>query len=319
MTLQLILFSSLVYLPLALGALVRHKGLLKRDISKPVMQSTWLTLEPIVCVIAFWKLNLQQLGDLAAAPVLGTAWMLAMLVPASIAATRLQLTPIRRGNFLLAAMFSNNGITLGAFICFVFFGIEGQALSMLFVLGFTPLLLTVGFHIGQRSARQGALAGSAPADPPQLGMLRVVPYASMAAGIALNLAHVPQPAFCLDLNRVLVFLDVGIYSLAIGTLFDLASVRTFLRECLVMSGLKFVASPLIALALFIIASQVMHLSPLLLKVMVVQCAMPVAIMSVVVSRFCQLDMGLSAGCWVFTTLAVIAVLPIISAVIGLLG
>ena len=318
MYLKLLLFSGLVYVPLAIGAGVRHRGLLRRDYSKEIMTATWLSLEPIAAVISFWSIDLGKVADLAAAPVLGALWMLAMLAPAAFAAGRLRLNAIQRGNFLLAAMFSNNGITLGAFVCLVLFGIEGQAMSLIFVLAFYPLLLSVGFGIGRRSLKRAALAnGTAPEGAvPPMGVMRLVPYAAMAAGLALNVAHVARPAFALDVNRAVVFIDVAIYSFAIGTLFMLSSVRRYLRECLVMSALKFAVSPLIGVALFLAAAQAVQLSPLLLNVMIVQCAMPVAIMSVVVSRFCRLDMDLAAGCWVFTTLAVAGIVPILALIVG---
>jgi len=309
---QLILFSGLVYLPLAGGHAAASRGILARDVSGAVMRGTWLTLEPVATAIAFWSLDLRKVADLAAAPVLGSLWMVAMLAPAAATASALRLEQPRRGNFLVAAMFSNNGITLGSFLCLILFGIEGQAVATLFVLGFMPLLLSVGFGIGRRSARAAGLdAGGGES----FGLLRAVPYAAMGLGLALNAAGAARPAFTLPLNRAVVFVDVAVYSFAIGTLFDLRSVRRFLRECLAMSGLKFAVSPAIGIVLFLAASLFLHLSPLLLKVMIVQCAMPVAIMSVVVSRFCRLDMQLAAACWVFTTLAVSGIVPVLAYVL----
>jgi predicted permease len=311
---DLLLFSSLVYLPLAGGSLVRHSGLLKKDISQQVMRGTWLLLEPVIIVISFWSLDLKQVADLAAAPILGSVWMVAMLGPGALVASRLRLRHPQRGNFLLATMFSNNGITLGGSLCMVLFGVEaGLPMAMLFTLGFMPLLLTVGFGIARRSAKHAALAaGGSAARVPRLGMLRLVPYGAMAAGLALNIVAARQPRFAPVLVRYVVFGDVVIYSFAIGTLFALGSVRRFLRECVVISCLKFLLSPLVGLAIFFAVSQLADLSPLLLQVTIVQCAMPVAIMSVVLSRFCSLDTQLAAACWVFTTLAVAPIVPLLA-------
>ena len=317
---KLLLFSSLVYIPLALGAAAGHLRLLRMDPSRPIMKFCWLSIEPLVIIIAFWGLDLRKVADLASAPVLGAAWMLAMIMPGHIAAAALKLKHPQRGNFLLASMFSNNGITLGAFLCLVFIGDEGLAMSILFMVGFSPLLLTVGFGIGKHSARKAALAnGDAGDEPLSLGILRLVPYSALALGLALNIGGARLPDFTPYLTRCLVFADVVLYSFAIGTLFVLGSVRRFFRECLVMSGLKFIVSPIIGLLLFFIAAQFADLSPLLLRVMVIQCAMPVAIMSVVVSRFCRLDMQLAAACWVFTTLAVAGLVPALAYAVSYLG
>ena len=307
-------------MPLAAGAVARRSGLVKKDISKSVMGFSWLALEPFVIVTAFWSLDLSQVADLAAAPIIGTSWMLAMLIPAAIVASRLGLSHPRRGNFYLATMFSNTGITLGACLCMILLDDKGLDMALLFTLGFMPLLLTVGFGIGKHSARKAALAeGSSIVNPPSLGLLRLVPYSAIAVGVILNLAGARTPALAPYIARRLVFADVVLYSFAIGTLFMFGSVRRFLRECIVMSGLKFIVGPLVGLGLFFIVSQVAGLSRLLLQVTIVQCAMPVAIMSVVVSRFCRLDMQLAAACWVFTTLAVAAVVPILAYVVPLLA
>jgi len=332
MYLKLFQFSGLVYAPLAIGAALRHWGLLRRDHSGRIMTATWLTLEPIAALIIFWSLDLKQIASVVSAPVLGGIWMIAMLAPAAFAARMLKLSHVQRGNFLLAAMFSNNGITLGAFICLVFLGINGQAMGQVFVLSFMPLLLTVGFGIGRRSIRRAANersaadrasaaaackpAGNPDSDAPPLGLIRTVPYVAMAIGLVLNITGARRPDFALLVNKGVVFLDVAVYSFAIGTLFTLASVRRYIRECLAMSALKFVVSPAVGLLLFFAASRVLDLDPVLLKVMIVQCAMPVAIMSVVVSRFCRLDTELAAGCWVFTTLAVAGLVPVLAYIVA---
>ena len=316
---DLLLFSSLVYLPLAAGTIARRWGVFKKDISKSVMSFSWLALEPFVIAVAFWSLDLKQLADLAAAPLIGAAWMVVMFAPACLVAARLKLKHPQRGNFWLATMFSNNGITLGAFLCMVLRGEPGLVMAMLFTLGFMPLLLTVGFAIGKHSARKAAPAGSDPTSKPPLTTLRLVPYSAIALGLTLNLAGAHRPALAPVVTRYLVFADVALYSFAIGTLFVLGSVRRYLRECIAMSGLKFIVGPLVGLMLFFVASQFVGLSPLLLQVVIVQCAMPVAIMSVVVSRFCGLDMQLAAACWVFTTLAVAAVVPVLAHVVPLVG
>jgi len=309
--LSLLLFSCLVYLPLAVGAALRHRGIVRTDVSRHLMPFTWLGLEPFVTIAAFWSLDLHKVADVAAAPLLGVCWILALYLPASLASRKLCLPPAQRGPFLLAAIFSNNGITLGASVCLLLLGEQGQAIGLMFVLGMLPLLLTFGFAIGKSSARH--LPERSAADNRGLmSALRIVPYSAIAVGLALNLARVPRPSFVSLANHGLAYVDVAIFSFAIGTLFVMSSVARYLRECLVMSSLKFAVSPVVGLLLYLAATQVTGVSPMLLKAMIVQCAMPVAILSVVVSKFFGLDTELSAACWVFTTLAVAAVVPLLA-------
>ncbi|HUS57951.1 MAG TPA: hypothetical protein VM141_04790 [Planctomycetota bacterium] len=311
---QLLFFSCLVYLPLALGAAAKHHGVFKRDISQTVMACTWLGLEPAVMVAAFWSLDVQRVAEVSMAPLLGVAWMLSMYIPGALAARKLGLRRTQRGSFILAAMFSNNGVTLGASLCLVLFGVQGQAMALIFILGLMPLVLTLGFSIARRSAGWTPEERHARHNARMMGILRIVPYSAIALGLTLNFAGVPRPEFLPSLNRTLALADVALYSFAIGTLFVLSSVGKYLRECLVMSGLKFLVSPVLGVLLFFVASQFVQFSPELLKAIIVQCAMPVAIMSVVVSRFHGLDTDLAAACWVFTTLALAGVVPLLALV-----
>jgi len=310
---KLLLFSGLVYLPLAAGAFARRRSLLSDNSSRLIMAGTWLMIEPLVITFAFWSLDFSKLADLAAMPIIGTVWMLAMLAPAAAVASILKLRQPQRGNFLLASMFSNNGITLGAALCMVLFGEPGLQAAILFILGFTPLILIVGFGIGRHSARAAArISGEDPQAVPSLRLLQIVPYTALAIGIVLNLLGVNRPQFLGTVARTAVLADVVIYSFAIGTLFSFGSVRRFIRECLAVSLLKFIVGPAVGMLVFFAVTRFVELTPPLMEVTLIQCAMPVAITSVIVSRFCRLDSALAASLWVFTTLLVAPLVPILA-------
>jgi len=139
-----------------------------------------------------------------------------------------------------------------------------------------------------------------------------VPYTALAAGVVLNVTGARRPEFAANVVRAVVLADVAIYSFAIGTLVSLGGVRRFLRECLAVSTLKFLVSPVVGLLLFFVVSRFAELDSHLLAVTVIQCAMPVAITSVVLSRFCMLDSTLAASLWVFTTLSVAPLVPLLA-------
>jgi len=59
----------------------------------------------------------------------------------------LRLRGTRRGAFLQCAMMSNIGMSLGGFICYVFHGADGQALSVAYTSHFLPVCFVIGVAI----------------------------------------------------------------------------------------------------------------------------------------------------------------------------
>ncbi len=65
----------------------------------------------------------------------------------------------------------------------------------------------------------------------------------------MSLLGVPRPEWAGTVNHILIPLDTGLYLVAIGSQMGFASVRPWWRPCLVMTGIKFLYMPLVALGL----------------------------------------------------------------------
>ena len=207
------------------------------------------------------------------------------------------------GSFLTCALFSNLGY-LGAFTAFALFGEPGYALCMLYLVFFTPSFYTLGFAIASRYGRSGAASALADASDREL---RVYPFAGMLAGALLSLTGVPRPLWLAQLNHLLIPLSTAVYLVAVGSQVTPASPRPWLRPCLVMSGIKFLYTPLIA---WLFASAV-HLHGLPRLIVLLQASTPVAVSPLVLPLFFGLDRKLSNALWLFTTLAAIPWLALI--------
>jgi predicted permease len=121
----------------------------------------------------------------------------------------------------------------------------------------------------------------------------------MLVGVLLNLAGVVRPQPLEWLNHVLIPLDTALYLTAIGSQLHLASPRPHLAPCLVMSGIKFLYTPLVAWLLV----AAFGLQGLPRFVVLLQASTPVAVSPMVLPLLFNLDRRLANALWLFTTVA----------------
>ena len=108
-------------------------------------------------------------------------------------------------------------------------------------------------------------------------------------------------------------IEVAIYAFAIGCTLSFRSIKKYWRECATVCGMKFLLTPLIGLGVVHLMIQMGRLSsvPILRKAILIQTCMPAAIMSVVLAKLFRLNEDLASSCWVVTTVASAAVLPVV--------
>jgi predicted permease len=169
---------------------------------------------------------------------------------------------------------------------------------MLYLVFFTPAFYTWGFWT---AARYGA-----PAEPSGFGAafndeLRLYPFLGMLAGVVLNLTGVARPAPLVWLNHVLIPLDTALYLTAIGSQLTFHSPRPWLHPCLVMSGIKFLYTPLVAWGLL----ELFRIEGLTRFIVLVQASNPVAVSPLVLPLLFGLDRRLANALWLFTTVAAV--------------
>ena len=120
----------------------------------------------------------------------------------------------------------------------------------------------------------------------------------MLAGIALNLAGIARPAPLGWVNQVLIPVDTALYLIAIGSQLTIVWPRQLLRPCLVMSGIKFVYTPLIAWGLV----HLFHLEGLPRIAVLLEAATPMAVSPLVLPLLFGVDRELANALWLFTTI-----------------
>ena len=94
-------------------------------------------------------------------------------------------------------------------------------------------------------------------------------------------------------------------------------VRHYLRECVLVSLIKFLIVPGVVTFLALLLGYRDIGGGLILKVVMILSSMPVAFMALIPPSLYDLDIDLANSCWLFTTTMLVVVLPVLYFVIQL--
>ena len=308
--------AACIYLPLVPGYLARKTGLLGLDASKRVQRWNLLTLESLIVFVGCWTLDISSPGRALLVPVIGALVSVALLGVGFVGSAALRQTGTRRAAFLNCAMMSNIGMSLGGFICYMLHGVPGQSLSVAYTSHFLPVCFVIGLAVatyyasGPRATLGATLAGMVRSP------LLLVPNGALVLGIVVNACGVAVPGWVLRANGVGLLVMVALHSLAIGMTLRLGRVWGYWREVLALVVTKFAIGPLIGAAVVLALGQWGAFGGVLWRVVVIEAAMPVAIFATIVSNLFDLDRDLANSCWVATTLACAAMIPVLYLVTG---
>ena len=308
--------AACIYLPLGLGHASRTFGLLDADVSKRLSRFAVVVFESSVVLMGTWSLSLESPARVLLVPVLGAVVSLGLLGVGFLASSLFHQEPIRRGAFLLCALMSNIGMSLGGFLCYLLFGMPGQSLSVVYTTHFMPVALLIGLMIathyghGGRASVRSTLASMA------RNPLVVAPTVALVVGLGLNVAGVGTPAWVSPMNGVAVYLVVSLHAYSIGLTLRVQRIGRYWREVSAIAAIKFVVGPLLGAAAVFVFGQWGAFDGLLWRVVVVEGAMPVAIFATIVSNVFDLDRDLANSAWLLTTLACVVVVPVLTLVTG---
>jgi malonate transporter len=290
---------------LTAGYLTRRSRRLPSARSTPITRSTMAYLQPIPLALMIWGLDPPG-WQTSLLPFLAAALMLITWPVAWLVARLLRLDAPATGSFIVSAMFSNIGLTYGAFVCYILLGELGAALGLIYCLAFSPMLYSVGFFIGRHYGTEGGRGiGAVIRDTLREPQTRN-PLLGLIVGAVLNLAHAPRPELMGTLLDLVIPGTTAVYLFAIGLSLSLTSVIRETRPCLALAVVKFAISPAIALGLAWLVGLGPGLARPVLQVFFIQSTTPVAIMALIVPQLFDLDLDLANAGWLTTNLAAIA-------------
>lgn len=258
---------------------------------------------PALLLLALWRTRFAPVAVWAVLPAAAAHAVTCAL--AWLTARAFGLPRPAQGSALLTTTFANTGF-LGYPVVLALFGTDGAAASTAIVIDTlctTVGLWTFGVVVATRHGgrRPFSLAGLLRALVRPLTVCVVL-------GLTLSLLAVPVPAF---VDTGVAVLGVGVsvlVFLSLGLALDPAAVTARLAPIATLSALKLFVMPLAVL----VFARLAHLPPVVTAVAVLQCAMPSAMVSVIISIDEGCDRDLAAGVAALSTLACVATLPLVA-------
>src|SRR6056297_593117 len=322
-----IVFSlSIIFSGILLGYLLQSLYKKKRiplpvsreKLRKDLQKITFLFLAPVSFVGAIWIANINTFKAVSM-PLMGMTAFLAGALFAYLAAVLMKLSKPKTGIYIISGSFSNIG-SIGGLVCYAFFGETGYALTPIYNFVLPAVYFAIGFPVVRyfsnhftEKERLIIRFTSALLDP-----FVLVSLGSIGLGFILNFSGITRPGIYAGIIAVFVPLGNFLMLISVGLELKLSKMKKYLKECMVLSLIKFIFVPLITgiIAWKIGLGQLDGGLPL--KVVIILSSMPVALIALVPSSIYDLGLNMVNSCWLFTTLAMVVIIPALYLVLNLI-
>ena len=133
------------------------------------------------------------------------------------------------------------------------------------------------------------------------------PIYAIILGIVLNLLHLNIGSIAPQILTYLSGAAVPLIMISLGLSLEASSLKNYFKEAVVVSSIKLILAPLIALVIVVI----LGISGLNGKVIIAEAAMPAAMLSLVLAITYELDIKAVSACIFLSTVLSMITLPII--------
>lgn len=273
-----------------------------------------LGFAPALLLLSFWALDLSH-RRLMGLPALGLASHLIGGSWALGVARWLRLERRAAGSLVICGMFTNLA-SFGGLLNLLLLGERAFILAMFFRCLEPLFYYTVGFAVANCYG-----TGQGPTVRQTLGDTfsrreTLIPLGGLGGGMLLWASPWPRPEWLGLINSALVVAASASLMVAVGLSVRPGRLRYHLREALGAAAIKFIGIPLILIA----AAWALgfgHLeNGLPLKMVAIMASMPVAFNALIPPTLFGLDEDLSNSCWLFTTAAMLVVVPVLARVVA---
>lgn len=316
-TLQFTAFCLFSALCVVAGYGARRRGLLGEHAARPIHFVTVSFVWGAVALLSLWRLP----------PLTENLWLI-LIEPILVAVPAFGVIPIARrmgcdnkqtGVIATAAGLGNLGFTLGAYLCYTLLGgPDGQGEAALaYAVGMVNLMAMSGVLMLYPLARH---FGGQEADDPSIAKLIFKSFFDLRAlmvhcaivGVVLAYLRVPYPAVFDDYYLLDVLFYLGGFGgyFGIGLRLRLGDARRYVREHVLLAGIKFAGIPLVSISLLALINLTgTPLAPLGQRVVFVEAFMPVAIQCVMIANLFHLDGRMACTLWLVNTV-LFALIPL---------
>lgn len=316
---QLINSFLIISLGLIAGYLIQlldKKNYLKlpfplKKIRKFLQKLAILFFISITYVGVYWAMDFSQL-KLLFFPALGIVNLVLGGVIAVLVAGLVHMNNQDTGSFFCCGFFSNF-VGIGGLICFLFLGEEGYTLVPLYTFFIRIAFYTIGFPIAKYYSLKAEQKERKAFNLKLIIKDDFVLFAlaSIIIGLSLNASGVVRPPIYTTVISFFIPMSTLLLLISIGFSMEFNRVRQYLKESVFIAGIKFLIVPTFMVSIGFLLGYHQINDGLPLKVILILSSAPVAFHSLIPPSQYGLNLDLANSCWIFTTLILIILLPIL--------
>ncbi len=304
---RIVVFTACILVASVGGYVLRRLGWVKAEWARRIMSAAIVCVDAPIAWLAVWHLDI--LAGVWKVPVVGGAVAVAVSLAGLGLARRLRLPPGDAALFGLQGGMGNVGYSLGGFLCFALWGLQGLALEQMFCMMWPFYAFLFCFPLARHYglAARGAPELEAKVPPWRYALrvlgrslldLRSLPLYMVVLGLTLNLRGVAPPAAVTRWHVIDVLMVAGILMQfgGVGMTVRVSRLPRFWRLSLGTAGLKLLVHPLLMLA----TALAFGMSGMPLYVCVLLGAMPSALYSVLMANIFGLNRDLANATFILT-------------------
>jgi len=296
-------FAACVAAPFAAGYVLKKAGWVAEALTPRLQTANIILFGTSTVFLGVWSLDLQW--RLIFLPATGVVVALAGCAYGLVVSRLYTFSRPQRGSFVLITSLANHGYTMGAMVCYVFFGIRGYSLAAMYVSFWQFLFFLVFFPIARHFGRQ-AEDSLGQALKRMFTDVRSLPLVGIAGGVAMSASGAELPPAGESILGVLIPVASALAFFAIGVSVRFRAIRRYVSVYYGAFLWKFALAPAASLLLV----RLLGVEGLPAVVILIEGTMPVAVYATVISGAFGLDTDMTNSAFIATTAAFLfVVLP----------
>ncbi len=278
---------------------------------------------PSVGLLAVWRIELR--AELVWLPVLALVFITSLtFISLGVAKLLTRDRPLV-GLFTIAGGLGNTGFTMGAFLCFLFFGPDGLGLAAVHDLAWSVVIVLLIYPMARHYSEVQPLE--------RLGVLglvwrsiwdvRSMTLLTTLTGLGLNALIGPPQQWLpeggiVSAMTIMMFLTASLAFFSIGLRLHVSHVLGTMRLIVGLGVVRFLIGPLLGLGIAgLLALSPWSLSEVPLNVFHVETCIPTAVTMVAIANLFHLRPGEASALFVVNTLSYLVIcVPVLAAIFG---
>lgn len=300
---RFLVFQVVIVLPFLAGLLLKSRFANLPKTAKSIISVNLMIVEPPILFWSIWGLALTL--EMVFLPLAGLCMAGVGFALGNLVAGFLRLSTDSFKVHVISSSLANHGFTMGGFLCFLFAGEKGLALSAIFLSYFIPYTFLFVFPYAGLQQKSQVFRWQFVRE--FLFTRRNLPVYAVFFALIVKAIGFERPQIYFPLD-ILLLISITLYYFTLGINFEISDLNPFKLEQFLLAIQKFLVIP----ALTFLVLLPFGFSKEIQMIILLQSFMPVAVYTVIAAVMFDLDTRLASRLFVVNTVFfLIIVLPIL--------